>query len=1059
MSTDTEPASAAAPRAVESLYRALDFVLVRAPLLPVERYLDLADELELLSEPVVRRAVAVGSPSLLQALERFSRAELSERDAARMRAKLLRYQIRMSTRPTPFGLFAGVALAEWGDDTTLTIRAACATSRTRPDMAWLMALVSSAESNPAIRRQLSLVANPLARVDGGRVSLPESVGGRTTQGSASIRATGVVLRALSLARAPIPYAELVARLCAATPSATPEKVDALLTQLWEQAFLCTDVRPPLTIESPARYVADRLRGIREADDIRARLDALLADAAAWDALDHERSVPALKEVFARAGRASESSPDSPIQVDMALSVEGHLGRSVANDAARAVEILLRLSPTPRGLSSLAAYRQSFQGRYGHDREVPLLELLDPRQGLGPPSSHGHHAVVGPDPPVAARRAQVLLHVACTALRDRQRVVSLDEATLAALETWRPRPEQAPLSLDINLLVGARTPADIDRGDFTVVVGPNLGALAAGRNLGRFADLLGPGASRALTQSAEAERSLAPDDLWAELVYLPANLKSANVVIRPPIRPYEVPLGVSAGVSPACVVPLDELVVGVDQGRFYVRWPGAGRRVIVTSGHMLNMQNAPPVGRFLVDLSLDGRAIFSTFDWGPCESFPYLPRVQAGRVVLRVAQWRLQKSELDVASPEAFHRSVSRWRTDWQVPRHVCLSVADNRLVLDLDRSAEAAELRTELRPLADGAALTVQEVYPPLDETWLPGPNGHYYGEFTVSLVRRAGLVARPPETGRKNTAPPSGTYATTAPIAVVDAVERPSAAPDRLHPPGSDWLFVKLYGPRDLENDVVGGSLLTFAENAVVAGLADAWFFIRYSDPEPHLRLRFHGLRDRLVGQLFGQVCDWASELMSTGLCHKFLFDTYEQEIERFGGPAAITLAEAVFGADSRAVAELVRAWQGGRWPHDRIASLALTIDDLLAGLGLGAAERLRWYRSQATPGGHDIGSEYRQRKTILRALLGRPHELASQPGGDAIDAILATRRGALSPHGIRIRELVAKGVSNQSLDALCASFVHLHANRLGAPESLAEQRVLSLLLRTREGLDKAPL
>ena len=117
------------------------------------------------------------------------------------------------------------------------------------------------------------------------------------------------------------------------------------------------------------------------------------------------------------------------------------------------------------------------------------------------------------------------------------------------------------------------------------------------------------------------------------MYLPPNFRSANVVIRPPVRSYEIPLGVPAGVPPSHVIPLDELVAGVENGRFYLRWPAAGKRVIVSSGHMLNLHTAPPVGRFLVDVSNDARPVFSTFDWGPAESFPFLPRVQVGRVVL------------------------------------------------------------------------------------------------------------------------------------------------------------------------------------------------------------------------------------------------------------------------------------------------------------------------------------------------------------------------------------------------------------------------------------------
>ena len=62
------------------LYRPLDYVMVRAPLMPVEWYRALAereDAVSLLSDPRVRRALAVGSPSLLSTIERFKRTGLA----------------------------------------------------------------------------------------------------------------------------------------------------------------------------------------------------------------------------------------------------------------------------------------------------------------------------------------------------------------------------------------------------------------------------------------------------------------------------------------------------------------------------------------------------------------------------------------------------------------------------------------------------------------------------------------------------------------------------------------------------------------------------------------------------------------------------------------------------------------------------------------------------------------------------------------------------------------------------------------------------------------------
>src|SRR5262249_31783008 len=160
------------------------------------------------------------------------------------------------------------------------------------------------------------------------------------------------------------------------------------------------------------------------------------------------------------------------------------------------------------------------------------------------------------------------------------------------------------------------------------------------------------------------------------------------------------------------------------------------------------------------------------------------------------------------------------------------------------------------------------------------------------------------------------------------------------------------LYCPRDREDDVICGSMATFAGNAVASQLADSWFFIRYADPDPHLRVRFHGSPGRLRSQLFPHLCDWAGGRMSDGLCLQFVMDTYEQEIERFGGPEGMAAAEALFAADSVAAAELTGIFRQKLWLHDQTSLLALSIDDLLAGLGFGEADRLRWYREHASDG-----------------------------------------------------------------------------------------------------------
>jgi thiopeptide-type bacteriocin biosynthesis protein len=1014
-----------------TLYEPLGWALVRAPLLAAgtARPASLGGSL-LPDDPRVQAAIGVASADLTAAL---ARTRPGDGKARRIRGKLLRYLIRMSTRPTPYGLFAGVGLASWGAATDLALGTEPPRTRTRPDMEWLLALVERLEQDAGIRSGLRVVASSTVVQRGGRVF---SMG---TAPAVSVRATPVVRRAIELARVPVSAATLAEKL-GDGPGVTPEKVERLVDELWRQGFLLSNLRPPLTGTDPAGHVLDRLHDLPAARAVAAQLGELRRLLGAWDRLPLEERVQGWPDLLDRV-RVLHPAPASRslLQTDMALPLAGRrVNTAVGVEAARAAELLLRLSPYPRGLPHLDAYRQAFEGRYGPDREIPLLELLDPDLGLGPP---GDHSGNGASQPPAARRERLLLDLALEAQRSRRLVVELYDQLLARLETWPPEAATGPSSLDVSVFVAASSPAAIDAGEFLAVVGPNLGAAAAGRNLARFADLLGPQARAALAEVADAEAALDPGRILAEVVYLPQRPRSANVAIRPAVRSQEIVIGTVPGVADEQVVPVNELVVGVREGRFCVRWPAGGAEVVGVQGHMLSPLQAPAAARFLLEVAREGRCQLSSFDWGPATGFPFLPRVQRGRVVLALAQWRVDPAagELAAAPAGGFAAALAAWRERWSVPRHVYLAVADNRLLLDLDDPEHVELLREELGGLTEGRSALLQEALPGPAEAWLPGPDGGHITELVVPVTARR---------SRQPAASAEEAHAHTSPVA-------PGL---RLRPPGSDWLYLKLYGPRPFEDELIAGPLASLCEFATGAGLSDGWFFLRYADPDPHLRVRFHGEPAALLGPLLRQVCDWAADLVADGVCTRFAFDTYEREVERYGGDDGLRAAEAIFAADSPAVAGMLRLVRQGGLPFDITTLAALSIDDLLESLGLAAGERARLYREAALPGRH-AGEEYRHRKDQLRQLLGRPGTVARTPGGVALAELLAARRSALGPPATLLGSLERDGRIHRPRAQLCRSYIHLHTNRLLGTDLQHEQLVVQLLTRTREGLRRAPV
>lgn len=1025
-------------------YKPLEQVVVRFPLLPVEAYHNLAisyksnyHELE----DRIKYAVMVGSQTLANSLES---KHTKEKDIKKGQSKLLRYLIRMSTRCTPYGLFAGVAMANLGDKTELSLSDTTPKTYTRPDMEFLSRFINKLERQEDILRQLHIIANPTVFMRGERVYLQErlSAGKSEVEPRVSIRLTRVVKTVLELARAPIVYNELVKKLLADNLKADKEKIEILLSNLLEQTILITELRPPLTNANPAGHVLAVLSQNPAAAAAAEKLQSFLAIVKKSDSGTFAERLSIFPQLKNFAEEMSEPSSNPVVQVDAGRRLKGtEIANHVAEEVARAAETMLAITSYPKGFDPLRSYRNAFIDKYGQDRAVPILELLDPNFGLGVPTEYTGGVTDGSSRANFNARNQLLLKLAIEAIRDKKAVLEFDENIIKNMKTWSLDEKYAPISLDICVFVVTKSAADIDTGNFQIVIGPNLGATAAGKMLGRFAHLCGETAYETLRTISDIEKHHSPGKLWAELVYLPRKYHAGNVAIRPAIQEYEVLLGVAPGVALDKVIPINELTVGVRDGRFYLRWNKRNEQIHISSGHMLNSYGAPPICRFLSDIGKPPQAGFMNFDWGPAYGFPFLPRVQVGKAVLSPAQWHIDGMTFEKTVTDSlgqFKEAFQKWQAVWNVPRFVYLTNGDNRLLLDTQSSTHIEELRKEFKHLG---GLTLQEAYPSLDHAWVPGPDGHYFMEMVVSLI---------PATPDKNTVANKTEMqpAKSSQRFLQKLFKGAPVEPMRLCPPGSDWLFLKLYCGRELEEDMLM-ECKTFVERVLAKNYAEDFFFIRYSDPDPHIRIRFHGASKRLTDKLYPLVCAWASGLQAKDLCLKFVLDTYDREMERYGGSEAICLAEKLFAADSQAVLDILAAERACADKRDRIITAVASLNHLLGDMGLDDQARIDWCKKYVNSW-NAVSKEYREKQKHLREALDEP----SKTIDINIAQFFVIRHERLAAITRKYRALEQNGKLKPEYWNIIRSITHMHCNRLLGTNNDNEHKALGLLFRTLQSL-----
>ena len=244
------------------------------------------------------------------------------------------------------------------------------------------------------------------------------------------------------------------------------------------------------------------------------------------------------------------------------------------------------------------------------------------------------------------------------------------------------------------------------------------------------------------------------------------------------------------------------------------------------------------------------------------------------------------------------------------------------------------------------------------------------------------------------------------------------------------------------------------------------ALFFGRYNKPDWHLRLRVAGESEWLRDAVEPEVRRRLVPLLASGSLERWTTNAYEPEIERYGGPAGLELAERIYDADTRACLERLRAEADGLTQRSRREwCLALT-EHHLEFLGLTRQERIEFYRhswSFETRLGrwHEDDLEAIERRyralqsDLIELFLGPTRSDAERLWGGHRPAKIAREYlGALSSLLGELRDEVRAGRITAHPVDLAWGLTHMHCNRMQV-EADAEAIIRYFMGRLHEDVD----
>jgi thiopeptide-type bacteriocin biosynthesis protein len=1023
----------------------LDFLVLRTPLLPFAATHDLSEETlrELFNNPVLLEALFIASPDLAQAVQAWlAHAPLTQKASDKLLLTLRKYLLRMAFRCTPYGLFAGISRAGWGDATTLRLAPQPQYRRhSRVDMDYLCTLAATLAQDSVVRAHMLYYPNNTLHLVGNQYRYVEySFREKVRQHElVTVDTSDFLALVLQQARAGRPAAQLAHTLVSEDISL--EEAQEFLEEIIDSQALVSELEPAVTGPDYLQQLTQILRARCPGHPVLAHLADLASRLTTLDQSFVCNSLAPYQDLLAAVsqhGVAFEAS--HLLQVDMRKPLLGHtLNKAVQAELASAITLLHGLGDR-REDEALRNFRTAFRAQY-EQQEVPLLQVLDTEMGIGYPV--GHQEATDPAPllqdlPLGITPAEET-PAKWTAWQEflfekYLRVVGGHDTHLRLTSTEvQPFLNEAarplPASLYCMGTVLATSGPALDAGEFQVVY-KNAAGPSAANLLGRFCHL-----DAALTADVRAalqqEEAQHPDAIFAEIVHLNQS-RIGNISTRPVLRAYEIPILGQAGVDAEYTLPLSDLVVSIQGDYIMLRSIRLNRQVIprLSSAHNFAL-HALPVYHFLCALQFQTNAPSAGWNWGLLRKASFLPRVVYGKTILARAQWQLSPAEVAqlVQAQEADLLAAARHlRQARDLPAWVVIAEGDNKLPIWLESLAHVQVLQTILKKQLTAV---VEECLSQADNLFIEGTEGGFTNEFIFPL----------------STAP-----LTPAPLTPVMRTRAltPSPPPTRSFSLGSEWLYLKLYCGLQTADSLLTDVVLPLAQELKQQGIIDNWFFIRYRDTQHHLRIRFHG-----TGSFYGQVIAALHEALqpyeAANLVFNVCTDTYQRELERYG-PQNIITTEALFGYDSEATLQALALLGGQQSDQVRWLLALRSVDTLLTDFGRTTTEKMllmdrlqQGFKVELDSTGtakKAFGTKYRQVKAqvaeALRPTLPADDELAP------VAAIFAERSRQWAPLVQVILRQVADGQLEVSLDNLLASYVHMALNRFFRSKQRLQEAVI---------------
>ncbi|MDP2542385.1 hypothetical protein CSC81_10570 [Tenacibaculum discolor] len=146
----------------------------------------------------------------------------------------------------------------------------------------------------------------------------------------------------------------------------------------------------------------------------------------------------------------------------------------------------------------------------------------------------------------------------------------------------------------------------------------------------------------------------------------------------------------------------------------------------------------------------------------------------------------------------------------------------------------------------------------------------------------------------------------------------------------GDNWIYYKIYTGNKTSDLILTDLILPLTNSLERRGLIQKWFFIRYSDPDFHLRVRLYTENKSNIGEIIHTFFNGLQPYLISGRIWNIQIDTYKREIERYGNSNMVN-SENYFHIESKTIVKFLTLIEGDAGEEIRWLFSLKMIDNFL--------------------------------------------------------------------------------------------------------------------------------